>query len=176
MKAHGLDKDPFRPGTAPVLGALALAARGTNAAMKKWILSEDPIARERPFASLRSFIIYFFETVPACSDRRGTFGDYGRAQRQGFNDRRTLTDGELVAIMICVQPASVSLSREDAAGPTQQTVPAVLARERREMKDARKKHGTEKRLTTHAQRAAERKKKALLPRPWDPTTSFVPPS
>lgn len=163
VRAHGLEDHPYRPGTAPVLGILATISRRSTAEMKQWVLSEDPIAAERPYASLRSFLVVQFEVLPARSDRRGTFGDLARWKREGFNDARVLTDNELVGIMICVEPKFVKLSPADVSLGVARGLAVVLERERRAMKEAREKHGAVDRPLTSEGRKMEAQKSPLLP-------------
>lgn len=171
VRAHGLEHDPFQPGTAPSLVSMAVAAGGDNNTLKRWFISDDPVAAKKRFASFRISVVEFFESVPAnTKGKRGSFGDVGRWKAEGFNDRRILTDGELVAIMICIAPESVTLFEADLDGMPKDIEQEVRRRERRQMRDTRRRWGSEPAVRTPDQRAAERKKKAILPWPQGRTT------
>lgn len=163
VRSFGLASDPYRPGTAPALAILASVTQGSKQEMKAWVLSEDTIASEKPFASLRTFVVRLFEVLPATSERTGSFADLGLWKRQGYNDARVLTDAELVAIFICLDERAVNIGADDLQYPPADAARRVRDRERREMKKVRKKYGLVEPPRTRKAKAEEAKKKAILP-------------
>jgi hypothetical protein len=166
IRSQGLENDPFQPGNAPSLVSMAAAAQEGDIALKTWFIKKDPIAHERRYASFRIAVVEFFESLPAnVIGKSGSAEDLERWNAEGFNDRRVLTDGELVTIMICIAPGSVTLFQAELDGPPEQTELKVRRRELEQMRDVRRRWGTERRPSTPAQRAAEKNKKPLLPWP-----------
>lgn len=146
---------------------LICVARGTDAQMKEYsLLDADLGGSSRGIASLRQFVVGQFGEVaarnPDLPPPRGTW-----MYSQIINDVRVLTEPELVALMVCLDVDSVGLTDADARSNPQGRVKAVLDRERRAMKDARRTAGhapgTPGAPRPLASRAVEAKKRPILP-------------
>lgn len=148
----------------PAMFELMCVARGTDAQMKEYSLLEAGLGSSRRLGAFRHFIVAQFGEVPARNPDhpppRGTW-----TYRRIVNDVRVLTENELVALMVCLDPKSVSLTTDDLHYEPDQCLKVVLDRERRAMKDARRQvqetSGSAPRSA--AERLAESRKHPILP-------------